>query len=196
MAADTKDLATKLTPASADLQALIAKVDAAARDVQTAGTDLEDIGGATRKFSRLAGVGQGLQALGGVLVGIGKALVAGSQAVTSNGSAIASDLQEADKLLGRVSSTVSKGRLHGDEAAGRKRRRRDRRGDRQGVGRVHQPESGSTTYAHKAQAADHKANQAESTLAGHGDDLAAADKLSALAGVAGGDAAGAAKTDA
>jgi hypothetical protein len=210
IANDTSELAAKAQQAATELNTIIGKINTIAKDVETYGGDCIEVGQALQGFSWIPGVGQGLQAFGGVLILIGKALEKAATEVTTNVKPIAQEIENASKILGEVHGYL--GKFAADlvlahkewEAAGAEFEDIKKECE-EGFTKIEQEiegivgeiedaiisawhhfislfEGGHKKHAHKARAADAKANEIKEKLAHHGDKLSdSADTLSGLA---------------
>jgi hypothetical protein len=210
IANDTSELAAKAQQAATELTTIIAKINTIAKDVETYGADCVEVGQALQGFSWIPGAGQGLQAIGGVLILIGKALEKAATEVTTNVKPIAQEIENASKILGEVHGYL--GKFAADlilahkewEAAGAEFEDIKKECE-EGFTKIEQEiegivgeiedaivsawhhfislfEGGHKKHAHKARAADAKANEIKEKLAHHGDKLSdSADTLSGLA---------------
>jgi predicted nucleic acid-binding Zn-ribbon protein len=210
IATDTKELAAKAGEASKELTKIVDKINEIAKDVQTYANDCVEVGQALEAFSWIPGIGQGLQAFGGVLILVGKALQKGTAEVMANVTPIANEVEKAAKILGEAHSALTSFaedlvKAHEEwEAAGAEFKDIEKKceegftkleQDVEGVvGEIEHAivaawhdlvslfEGGHKKHAHKALAADAKAEEAKAKLGAHGAKLAdSANALSDLA---------------
>lgn len=103
-----KDLGKDATEASDKIDAAVKEFKAIAEKVKEYAGDAETVGKDLQGFSWIPGIGQGLQAIGGVLIGAGKAVTAIANLVESDAAPILKACQEAADLLSDVGKDIGK----------------------------------------------------------------------------------------
>jgi hypothetical protein len=103
-----KSLGTDATDASAKIDAAVAEFKKIAEDVKTYAGDAETVGQDLQALSWIPGIGQGLQAIGGVLIGAGKAVTAIVNLAEADAAPILKACEEAANLLSDIGSDIGK----------------------------------------------------------------------------------------
>ena len=103
-----KQLGKDATDVSAKINAGVAEFKKIAEDVKTYAGDAETVGKDLQEFDWIPGIGQGLQAIGGVLIGAGKAVTSFADLVETDAAPIVKALTEAANVLADVGKDIGK----------------------------------------------------------------------------------------
>jgi uncharacterized protein YukE len=103
-----KQLGKDATDAGAKIDAAVKEFKAIVEDVKTYAGDAETVGKALQDLDWIPGIGQGLQAVGGVLIGAGKAVTAIANLVEDDAAPILKALSEAANVLSEVGNDIGK----------------------------------------------------------------------------------------
>jgi uncharacterized protein YukE len=103
-----KQLGKDATEASDKINAAVAEFKKIAEDVKTYAGDAETVGKDLQEFDWIPGIGQGLQAIGGVLIAAGKGVTAFANLVEADAAPIEKACAEAAKVLSEVGKDIGK----------------------------------------------------------------------------------------
>lgn len=103
-----KQLGKDATDASAKIDAAVAELKKIAEEVKTYAGDAETVGKALEDLYWIPGIGTGLQAVGGVLIGAGKAVTAIANLAEADAAPILKALSEVANVLSQIGGDVGK----------------------------------------------------------------------------------------
>lgn len=103
-----KQLGKDATDAGAKIDAAVTEFKKIVEGVKTYAGDAETVGKALQDLDWIPGIGQGLQAVGGVLIGAGKAVTAIANLVEADAAPILKALDDAAKVLSDIGSDIGK----------------------------------------------------------------------------------------